>query len=66
VQNELIVIGETKKESKLFTTQPPGLSISIVSADTFQLTVSTDFFEVLDSVTKVSCLLCFTVYVIIG
>jgi len=62
VQNELIVLGETKKESKLFTTQPPSVSISIVSADIFQLTASTVTFQVLDSVAKVPYMLCFIFY----
>jgi len=53
VQNELIVVGETKKESKLFTTQSPAMSISVVSADVFQLTASTVTFQVLDGVAKV-------------
>ena len=48
----MIVVGDTK-ESKLFATQPPAFSVSVVSSDVFQLTASTVTFQVLDSVAKV-------------
>jgi len=52
VQNELIVVGDTK-ESKLFTTRPPALSVSIVSRDVFLVTASTVTFQILDRISKV-------------
>ena len=46
------MLGDTK-ESKLFTTQPPALSASIVSGDVFLVTVSTVTVQILDKISKV-------------